>query len=306
MKTHTGESVRRALRQGPHDVIDLGHSQVAHWSFGQGPDVVFVHGWPLHAATFRDLVPALSRSFTCHLIDLPGAGFTTTSSNAQVGLAEHGHTVRQVVDALGLTRFAYVAHDSGACATRLAAAGDPRVAGLVMGNTEVPGHRPPLLVAYVWAGQIPWLMSLLWHSMRLRVVRHSAMGFGGAVTDPPFVDGEFGDLFVKPIFASPDVMKGQSLLAENLDFRVVDEMPAVHAKISAPVRLVWGEKDFWFPLEKAQRILDQFPGGADIRVIPRGRLYAHEDHPEDFLRHTEPFLRDCFQREAQNVALSPT
>ena len=49
--------VTRALCAIPTARVDLGHSKVAYYRFGSGPDLVFVHGWPLHAATFRKIVP---------------------------------------------------------------------------------------------------------------------------------------------------------------------------------------------------------------------------------------------------------
>src|SRR5262245_65898218 len=56
----------------PHDYITLDHGRLAYWRYGRGPEVVLNHGWPLHSATFRRIVPALARTFTLHLIDLPG------------------------------------------------------------------------------------------------------------------------------------------------------------------------------------------------------------------------------------------
>src|SRR5215470_18506564 len=60
----------------PHDYLRMPEGMIAQWKFGHGPDVVFVHGWPLHAATFRALAPLLAARFTCHLFDLPGSGQT--------------------------------------------------------------------------------------------------------------------------------------------------------------------------------------------------------------------------------------
>ena len=42
--------------------------------FGSGPNLVFIHGFPTHGYTWRKLLPVLSESFTCHVIDLPGLG----------------------------------------------------------------------------------------------------------------------------------------------------------------------------------------------------------------------------------------
>ena len=102
--------------------IDLGHSRIPHYCIGRGPDVLFVHGWPLYSATFRGIVPLLADRFTCHLIDLPGTGASDWDARSRIGLSHHVQSVRRVIEQLGLGEFALVAHDSGAVVARLAAA----------------------------------------------------------------------------------------------------------------------------------------------------------------------------------------
>ena len=123
----------------PHDYVTLDHGRLAYWRFGRGPDVVLIHGWPLHSATFRRIVPALARTFTLHLIDLPGTGHSEW--DGPIDLASHATTLRKAIDAVGLSRYALLAHDSGAVVARLLAADDPRVQGLVKQRDP----RPPSL-----------------------------------------------------------------------------------------------------------------------------------------------------------------
>src|SRR6185295_1757181 len=98
-----------AFRRKPDSWIDVGHSRLAYRRFGRGPDLVFVHGWPIHAATFRGLVPRLADAFTCHLFDLPGAGQTETTADSPIHLGAHADTVRRAIDVLGLDRYALLA-----------------------------------------------------------------------------------------------------------------------------------------------------------------------------------------------------
>ena len=274
----------------PHSYLDVGHSRLAYYRFGRGPDVVFVHGWPLHSATFRHVVPLLERDFTCHLFDLPGTGKTHWDAGSEIGVREGGDTVRRAIDALGLERFALVAHDSGAVFARLAAAGDPRVQALVLGNTEIPGHRPWLVELLALAMRVPGGGALLMHAMRSQRIRRSFLGFGDCFADPASVDGEFFDLFLAPLQESKRAAAGQLQLMRALDWSVIDALDGVHARISAPVRLVWGELDPFFPLDKARKMAAQFPGGAEIDVIEGAKLFAHEDFPDQFAAHTRRFL----------------
>jgi haloalkane dehalogenase len=274
--------------QAPTRFIDVGHSRIAHRRLGRGPDVLFVHGWPLSGATFRHVVGDLAAHFTCHVVDLPGTGSTESGPDAPIDIRGHVATLRRVVDELGLGRYAIVAHDSGGMVARLLAAGDQRVAGLVLADTEIPGHHPLLLTLFVvgarlWSGMLRAIMS----SPRLR---RSGLGFGTCFSDPGYVDGEFFDLFLRPILESPAIAQGQLQLLRSLDPRQVDELAGVHAALHMPVRLIWGERDPFFPLAKARAMLTSFGGGADLHVIPRAKLYPHEDHPAEFVAAARPFL----------------
>lgn len=41
---------------------------------GNGPDLVMLHGWAMHAGIFSPIIDALSERYTLHLVDLPGHG----------------------------------------------------------------------------------------------------------------------------------------------------------------------------------------------------------------------------------------
>jgi len=42
--------------------------------YGDGPDLVFVHGWGLRSVVWDTLIPALELRYRVHLLDLPGHG----------------------------------------------------------------------------------------------------------------------------------------------------------------------------------------------------------------------------------------
>lgn len=298
--------MKSAPFQTPTDMIDVGHSRLAYWRLGRGPDLLFVHGWPLHSATFRHLLPRLSDRFTCHLLDLPGAGETESDRNTPVGLKEHADTLATAVDRIGLERYALLAHDSGAAIARLLAAEHgPRVRGLVIGNSEIPGHRPWQVEVYRLLAHLPLGEALLGTFLTAGPLRRSPLALGACFTDPRFGDGEFKDLFVTPLVRSKRRLAGQMRLVYGLDWSVVDALEAVHRRITAPVLLIWGEHDPFFPLEKAKRMTPQFPAGAELVVIEGAKLFAHEDHPETFASHARPFLERCFEEDATATSAAP-
>jgi pimeloyl-ACP methyl ester carboxylesterase len=286
------KDLARAFRSAPHRRIDIGHSRVPYWRFGEGPDVVFVHGWPLDAATFRRIVPKLAGSFTCHLFDLPGVGQTESDAAAPLDLVSHGTSVRRLVDALGLNRYAFLAHDSGGFVARIAAAGDPRVRGLVLGNTEIPGHTPALVAAMALLVRAPFGSALMRTLLRSRTYRHSALGLGGCFGDASHLDGDFHDLFVEPLISSKRVAAQQLQILKTLHAGMMKELSASHRRIDAPVALVWGTDDPFFPLPLARKMVPQFAGGASLHELLGAKVFPHEDRPEEFAQLADRFLRE--------------
>jgi haloalkane dehalogenase len=274
----------------PQRFLEVGKNRLPYWRTGSGPDLVFLHGWPVSSATFRNVVPRLAGSFTCHLFDLPGAGLSEWSDDSVVEMREHVKTARAAIDQLGLASYAIVAHDSGGFIGRHVAADDPRVTGLVLGNTEIPGHTPPMLVAYALLAKYLG-GGLLRSVLRSKRLRASAIGFGGCFQDASFVNGDFADWFVEPILRSDRVLAGALALLRNANGETMKGMKGAHAKIRVPVRLVWGTDDPWFPLAKARPMLAQFGGRADLVEIPGGKLFVHEDHAKEFADAALAFLR---------------
>ena len=74
MTALTAADAADLFRAPPHRHLDVGAGEVALRTVGTGPDVLFVHGWPVSGATFRLLLPHLVDHLTCHVIDLPSAG----------------------------------------------------------------------------------------------------------------------------------------------------------------------------------------------------------------------------------------
>jgi haloalkane dehalogenase len=274
-------------------MLDLGHSTVPWQTVGTGPDVVFVHGWPLHSATWRHVVERLQDRFTCHLIDLPGAGGSRSSKASPIDLRGHAVTLRDVIDRMGLESYALVAHDSGALFARMVAADDPRVVGVLMGNTEIPGHAPTAL-KLLGLLRLPFAQGVMRVAMGQRSFRRSQLGYGSCFHDTSHIEGEFVELFVDPLLASREAYDDEMRLIGSFDVRVVDELSAVHARMHCPVKLVWGAQDPWFPLEHARGMVDQFAGGAELVVVQDAKLLVHEEHPGRFADETAGFLGACF------------
>jgi haloalkane dehalogenase len=292
----TREAITQAFRGPPDGRVAVGAHRLAYRRFGSGPDVVFVHGWPLHSATFRAIVPLLADRFTCHLFDLPSSGQTESDTNAKASFESNAEVLRGAIDAIGLGRFALFAHDSGGLTARLLAAGNHRVTALVLGNTDLPGYVPKVVHELLGTARLPGGAELLRFAMRFRAVRRSR-AYCGCFHDLDLIDGDFHELLVAPLLADRRLWARQLDLLGTVDQALVDRLPSVHARLAMPTLLLWGDEDPIFPIERARAMMDQFPK-VTLHPIAAGRAYVHEEHPDAFVALAKPFLLDAFANEA--------
>lgn len=276
--------------------LTVGPHRLAYRRAGSGPDLVFIHGWPLHSGTFRAIVPPLAADYTCHLLDLPAAGLSQSDPGADCGFRNTREVISQAIDALGLSHYAFVAHDSGAMLARHVAAHDLRVAGLVLGDTELPSFHPPPLRMLSLLARSSAGPAVLRATLRIGPLRRSsAVGFGGAFADTSLLDGEFFELFFAPLIES-NAATARALEPIRSYDGLIDELSSVHARIRVPVQLIWGSRDPLFPLARARKMVPEFAGGAHLDTIEGAKLFAHEEHPEQFVQLARPFLRELFSR----------
>lgn len=266
------------FRQAPARYLDVGTGEVAYRSVGSGPDVLFVHGWPVSGATFRTLLPFLADHVTCHLIDLPGAGSSRFTPDTPLTIENHIHSVRRVLDVLGLEDVAVVGHDSGGLIARHALAGDPRVRAVGLIDTEPSTGVSWKFRSFLAGRHVPGFgTALSWLASHPRL-RRSRLVLGDAFVDRSLLDGEFDEFFLQPIHRSREYRAATIRLLKSFNYQLVRDLPALQRRIGVPVVLVWGEHDRFFPVRLAEEMVPDFPH-AHLAVIPAVGLFAHEEQP---------------------------
>ena len=276
----TASESSELFRNEPDAFLDVGAGEVAYRRVGRGPDVLFVHGWPASGATFRKLLPYLSMSFTCHLIDLPGAGSSRFDRTTPLSIDQHIKTVRSVVDLLDLRDVAVVGHDSGGLIARHAFAADPRVRSWVLIDTEQPHGLSLRFRSFLAARHIPGIGGGLgWVSGRTRL-RRTRLVFGDIFCDPSLIDGEFNEFFLEPLRTLSDRRAAAVKVLRSFDVQRVEELGGLHQQINVPVQLIWGDRDPFFPISWAKEMVGTFPV-AKLSTIRDASLFCHEERPAE-------------------------
>lgn len=277
------------FRQPPARYLDVGVGEVALRTVGSGPDVLFVHGWPVSGATFRTLLPHLTAHVTCHVVDLPGAGSSRITADTPLSIDNHIHSVRRVVDLLELRDVAVVGHDSGGMIARHAMAGDPRLRALGLIDTEQSTGVSWKFRSFIAGRRVPGFGAALgWLAGKPRL-RRSRLVLGDAFADRTLLDGEFDEFFLQPLHRSRAHRDATMRLLRSFDPALVDALRGLHARIDVPTQLVWGELDRFFPVAWARDMVADF-ADAHLAVIAGAGLFAHEERPAEVAAALLPVL----------------
>ncbi len=288
MATLTTSEASDIFRREPDRHLDVGAGEVAYRRVGTGPDVLFVHGWPVSGATFRLLLPHLVDHVTCHVIDLPSAGSSRFDADTPMSIAQHITSVQRVVDLLELESLAVVGHDSGGLIARHAMVGDPRLRSVGLVNTEPPepGWR---FRSFIAARHLPGFAAGLGFAAGRPRLRRIRLVLGDAFADRSLLEGEFDEFFLQPLAQIPARRLAATKLLRSFDMAHVRELASIHPRIDVPVQLVWGDQDPFFPVAGAREMVGTFPD-ARIEVIAGAGLFSHEERPAEVARALLPTL----------------
>lgn len=272
------------------EFVDVGHTRVAYFKTGSGPDLLFIHGWPLNGTTWRHVVPEMA-GFTSWVIDLPGAGDSPATDLTPLTISGHAETVVRVMDELGYSDVVLVGQDSGGMIARYAAEKRPEVVrALSLCGTEIPGHHPPLVSFFTFAGKLPAAAATFKLLMGNRAIARTPLILGGTVADKSLLDGEMRETLLDPILADDAAMASAIKLIRNFSKGDVDPLAQTHRNLTMPTLLVWGEDDPFFPVDKARAMAEQFAGPTKFEILPDTKLLVHEERPHEFAALTRDFL----------------
>jgi len=279
-------------RSAPVERRVLDDATLAVRRFGSGPPLLFVHGFPVHGATWRWILPSLAERFHCVVVDLPGLGDSDWRDDSDLRFSGHARRLRSLLGELDLADVGVVAHDTGATVARhLALLAPDRVARLALLNTEIPGHRPPWIPLYQRLTRVPGAGAVFRLLLRSDAFLRSPMGFREFYSDKAlFDDRAHLAPYVGPLVASARRIEGMLRYLGGLTWDEVDTLRSRHAELRMPALLLWGEDDRTFPADRAEPMTKQLGGAARFVRLPRASLMPHEERPDAVLAELIPFL----------------
>lgn len=134
-----------------HDWADLGDVRLHYVSGGQGPAIVFLHGWPQTWYMWRDVLPGLMQRYRVIAVDLRGLGESSRPAAGYDTKTVAQDVWRLMHDVLGERSFHVVAHDwGGPVAYALAAQHRDAITSMAIFDAPVPGDGSILTAMGRW------------------------------------------------------------------------------------------------------------------------------------------------------------
>jgi pimeloyl-ACP methyl ester carboxylesterase len=256
----------RAWRESGR-MVSIGDRDIFVHQSGSGPSTnVVIHGFPSASYDWAEVVPLLPGRVVA--FDLPGYGFSDKSPTASYSLLDQADLVEALLDQLGVTRCAIIAHDMGDTVTaELAHRANAGSLGFDLEQIVLTNGSIFIDMAQLTRGQrltlkLPARASMF--SMPTAILRRSLMeSFTKTAPPPPgSVDG---------LIAMIQLDRGDRLMPKLI--RYIEERRANQDRWTAalvdfggPVTLIWGTEDPIAVLPMTDRLKQLRPSTTVVRL----------------------------------------
>ncbi len=271
----------RSAALGACRALDVDGGRVEYFERGEGPTLVFAHGWLANANLWRRVVERLAGEFRCVTLDLPlGSHRVAMGADADLTPTGCGGLIARAIEALNIEDVTLIGNDSGGAYSQIATAAHPeRIARLVLNSCETPYDEfppPPFDGLPAVAGDVAAL-GQLFAALRDREVRSSRAAYGLLMKHP--IDDLVSDSYALPSVLDEDVLRDTSKVMSSASSRPVHEAGALLIEtFERPVLFAWGTEDEVFPLAHAQRYAQALKDGK-VTQIPDAFSFTPEDQP---------------------------
>ena len=276
------------------DYYPVKDAELAVRKIGNGPPLVFIHGYMVTGYTWRYLLPELSKHYTCYVVDSPGFGDSKWTKETDFKFTAHKERFIELFQLLNLKNYNLIAHDTGGSIARMIAIEEPKaVKKLILIDTEIPNHRPPFIRMFSTLSYFPFANFMFRQSLKSKKMIKSKLMFKEFYDNKSYLDvpENLSIPYLKPLTSSRTKMKGAIKYLRGIEWKVIDDFESKHKNIEAETLLVWGENDkVTFPINLAEAMKVQFQSNCKFVKIPNSKVMPHEENPKKVLKEMMGFI----------------
>lgn len=250
---------------------------------GEGPPIVFLHGWPTNSRLWRAVMPRLAGAYTL-APDLVGYGASTgQAARYDLRVGAQADVLSTWLRTLGVGPAVLVGHELGGGVAQVLAARHPELAvGLVLVNSAGLGEWPNVLqrLASVAGPVLSWTpLAFLEPAFR----RYVQAGH---------VDEDVAQASIEEHWPSYAAWGARALVCQAQAMRREDTRHVARslAALRLPTRVVWGARDPYLEVGRGQRLANAL--GATLIELPEQSHFVPEDAPDAIVRAIAEVLTD--------------
>lgn len=269
---------------GEPRALDLPDGRLDYFERGEGPAILFSHGWLANANLWRKVVDILCGEFRCLVLDLPlGSHRTPMGEGADLSPTGIAALIAAAAEGLDLRQMTLVGNDSGGAYSQIALAqhGDlgKRVSRLVLTSCETPYDEwpPKPFDGLPAAASDPQALGQLLAALEDPGVRALPAAYG-LLAKHPLEPGAY-DSFALPAGRNEGVLRdvAKAMSSASTDpVRAAGKHLIEHSDL--PTLLIWSSEDEVFPLTHAERYAGALRNGSLVQ-IEDSYSFTPEDQP---------------------------
>jgi pimeloyl-ACP methyl ester carboxylesterase len=281
----SGAHLWRSELLGECRPVEVPDGTIECFERGEGPALVFCHGWLANANLWRKVVDLLCDEFRCLALDLPlGSHRTPMQAGANLSPVEIAGLIAAVIEQLGLSAATLVGNDSGGAYSQIALAqhGDRiggRVDRLVLTSCETPYDEwpPHPFDRLPAAANDTKLLGQLLGALEDPAIRVTPPAYGLLLKHP--IESAASDSYALPASRDASVLRD---VAKAISATSTAPVRAAGEHLIAssdlPVQLIWSSEDEVFPLAHAERYAEALKNARLVR-IDDSYSFTPEDQP---------------------------
>lgn len=257
--------------------------EIAWTKLGHGPPVVLVHGFPSNGLLWREIAPELAKTHTVYVYDVPGQGRSARRPDMDVSDAFQSAVLADLLRQWQLARPAIVLHDIGS--------------SYGLGAYILEGCRFDRVALISSAVMMPCVTAATLHAKKyIEAYRTMPLNLYELIASARIRSTTFKPMNAATFeiyFAPWKGALGQALWynrVAQIDERHTERLEAKLGPMDCPVRIIWGEKDTWIPVDQAER-LRGYISNADVRIVPDAGHFVMDDDPEMVTKLIAELLR---------------
>ena len=267
-----------------------GHRR-AYVKVGHGPALLLLHGLGCDHTTWLPVIATLSRRFTVIAPDLLGHG-RSAKPRADYSLGGYANGMRDLLTVLGIDKVTVVGHSfGGGVAMQFAYQFPERTERMVL---VAPGGLGPEVTAAIRAVTLPGFhqaMGLLTlpgvrqvTQTTLRTLAASGVSLARDLDEVAEIVGSFRDPQARAAI--------RHVVSAVVDWRgqIVTMVDRAYLTQAMPMCVIWGTDDSVIPVRHAGNVAELAPG-ATVELIANAGHFPHKDHPQQFVKILEEFVR---------------